>query len=155
MVYLLLVIGLVLIYFSLKSEKPSGKGINFSTVLQNKIDSKDIESIIEQMKYFSDRIENIEASLLLIEEKLPYDNVNNPANKVQFPELNSNDLEIIQDNAEPKLMETNPQAIENKTLNDTLYQLYDEGSSIDEISSITRIGKGEILLRLGFRKQRS
>jgi nitrogen fixation-related uncharacterized protein len=156
MVYLLLVIGLVLIYFSLKSDKLKDKKNNFSRVLQNKIDTKDIEKLIEDMKYFSGRIENIESSLLLIEEKLNFNNANEDIYEVgeiiNSPVLNPEELEIIQDNNELKTIENESQIIEKISLNDTLYQLYDEGKTVDEISSITRIGKGEILLRLGIRK---
>jgi predicted transcriptional regulator len=156
MVYLLLVIGLVLIYFSLKSDKLTGKKNSFSRVLQNKVDTKDIESIIEEMKYLSDRVENIETSLLLFEEKLNYNNVKEDIYDVDeiinSSVLNTEELEIVHANDELKTIETDPQVIEKTTLNDTLYQLYDEGKTVEEISSITRIGKGEILLRLGLRK---
>jgi hypothetical protein len=156
MVYLLLVIGLVLIYFSLKSDKLTGKKNSFSRALQNKIDTKDIESIIEEMKYLSDRVENIETSLLLFEEKLNYNNVKEDIYDVDeiinSSVLNTEELEIIHANDELKTKETESQVIEKITLNDTLYQLYDEGKTVEEISSITRIGKGEILLRLGLRK---
>jgi hypothetical protein len=155
MIYLLLVVGLILIYLSLKSDKFTGKKNNFNGVLQNKINTKDIESIIEDMKYLSERVENIEGSLLLIEEKLN-SNVNqdiyNVDEIINPPVLNTEEFEIIHANDELKVIETEPQAIEKTTLNDTLYQLYDEGKTVDEISSITRIGKGEILLRLGLRK---
>lgn len=158
MVYLLLVIGLVLIYFSLRYDKPSDRGKNFSTVLQNNINTMELEEVIEELNDFSDRIENIEASLLLIEEKLHYNNVVNSTidinDKINFPESNNEEQETILNNEQLNFIETNSQVDEIKTLNDTLYQLHDEGKTVDEISSITRIGKGEILLRLGLRKQR-
>lgn len=156
MVYLLLVIGLVLIYFSLKSDKLTDKKNDFSRVLQNRNDKKDIEKLTEDMKYFSDRIENIEASLLLIEEKLNFNNANEDIYEIKeiinSPLLNTAEIEIIHDNTELETIKTEPQVVEKISLNDTLYQLYDEGKTVDEISSITRIGKGEILLRLGIRK---
>lgn len=155
MIYLLLVVGLVLIYFSLKPDKFTGKKNNFNGVLQNKINTKDIESIIEDMKYLSERVENIEGSLLLIEEKLNSNvdqDIYNVDEIINPPVLNTEEFEIIHTNDELKIIETEPQVIEKTTLNDTLYQLYDEGKTVDEISSITRIGKGEILLRLGLRK---
>ena len=156
MVYLLLVIGLVLIYFSLKSNKLTDKKNDFSRILKNNINTKDIEKLIEEMQYFSGRVENIETSLLLIEEKLNYKNVNDDIYDdneiINSPVLNTEELEITQANNELKTIETESQVIEKITLNDTLYKLYDEGKTVDEISSITRIGKGEILLRLGLRK---
>ncbi|MDF2673288.1 MAG: hypothetical protein K0R09_1553 [Clostridiales bacterium] len=147
MVYLLLGIGLVLIYFSQKSSKATDRKKNFRRVLQSQIDSKDIMSAMDELKELSDRVANIETSLLLIDDKLCYNNVdvsNKVENRTQSSEENTE---------EQKPVEIIEQVVETITLNDTLYQLYDEGKTVDEISSITRIGKGEILLRIGLRKQ--
>lgn len=147
MVYLLLGIGLVLIYFSQKSSKTTARKMDFKRVLQSQIDAKDIMSAMEELKELSDRVENIEASLLLIEDKLPFNNVD-ASKDVEYKTLSPEG-----NKEEQKSLETIEEVAETITLNDTLYKLYDEGKSVDEISSITRIGKGEILLRLGLRKQ--
>lgn len=158
MVYLLLIIGLVLIYFSLKAGKSSDKGKNFSKVLQNNMNTVELEKIIDEVKDLSDRIENIEASLLLINEKLHFnnvaDNITNINDSIDSPINDISEQETILDNEQLKFIQTDSKVIETKTLNDTLYQLYDEGKTVDEISSITKTGKGEILLRLGLRKQK-
>lgn len=145
MVYLLLIIGLALVYFSLKAGKPSDKGKNFNKILQKNINNIELENVINEVKDLSDRIENIEASLMLINEKLHFINV---ADNI----ANINEQEIKLDNKQPEFIQTSSKLIETNTLNDTLYQLYDEGKTVDEISSITKTGKGEILLRLGLRK---
>lgn len=158
MVYLLLIIGLVLIYFSLKAGKSSDKGKNFSKVLQNNMNTVELEKIIDEVKDLSDRIENIEASLLLINEKLHFnnvaDNITNINDSIDSPINDISEQETILDNEQLKFIQTDSKVIGTKTLNDTLYQLYDEGKTVDEISSITKTGKGEILLRLGLRKQK-
>lgn len=157
MVYVLLIIGLALIYFSFKSGKTSTGVKNFSTVLQSNINANELEKVTRELKDLSDRIENIEASLLLVDEKLHFnsaldstfdtnDNINSPETIDQRPNT-------IPNNEQLKVTETDSQLIDTKTINDTLYKMYDEGRTLDEISSITKVGKGEILLRLGLRKQ--
>ncbi len=39
-------------------------------------------------------------------------------------------------------------------INEMIYKMTDNGKTIDEISSELRLGKGEVLLRLGLRKQK-
>lgn len=157
MVYLLIITGLVLIYLSLRFSKPSGKGKKFSSVLQKNINNIELEKIIEELKDFSDRIENIEASLILIEEKLKSNDTADSkfdyTDIINSKEMNNEEQVTILNDEQLKFVETASHTIETKTLNDTLYELHDEGKTVDEISSITRIGKGEILLRLGLRKQ--
>ncbi|HAZ38183.1 MAG TPA: hypothetical protein DEF85_09220 [Clostridiaceae bacterium] len=55
------------------------------------------------------------------------------------------DIDEKIDNDETKNSENN--------IDETIYKLYNEGKSIDEISSILKIGKGEIQLRIGLKKQ--
>lgn len=158
MVYLLLIIGLVLIYFSLKFNKPSANKNSFSSLLQNNLESNELQTITQQLKDFSDRIDNIEASLVLIHDEL-HGNINEGIYEVDDSsntlEQNTEELKTILEIDNLPSIESDPLLDEKRTLNDTLYQLFDEGKTIDDISSITRIGKGEILLRLGLRKQES
>lgn len=157
MVYVLLIIGLALIYFSLKSGKTSAGVKNFSTVLQSNINTNELEKVTRELKDLSDRIENIEASLLLINEKLHFnsalDNTFDTNGNINSAETINQRPDTILNNEQLKVAETASQLNDTKTINDTLYKMYDEGRSLDEISSITRVGKGEILLRLGLRKQ--
>lgn len=169
MIYLLLLIGLVLIYLSLRFNSPSDRKNSFNRVLQNNIDIKELENLSEQLKDFSDRMDNLEASLLLIAEEFHNDvneniykddnNVNEMYKKnVELESQSIGDLSSIEtDNLGTILKVDTLESLEtdSKTLlNNRIYTLFDEGKTIDEISSITRVGKGEILLRLGLRKQK-
>lgn len=145
MVYLLVIIGLIMIYFSLKFGKLPENNNNFSNILKNNLEGRELQDIKNQLQDFSDRLELLENSILVIGEELQ-----------SYKKVDSN-YEDLENTAAHELMEikeeTGLREEIKKSLNSTLYQLFDEGKTVDEISSITRIGKGEILLRLGLRKQ--
>lgn len=69
-----------------------------------------------------------------------------------------NELENKKENdkVEVEDKENNKKDEENKinSLNDKIKDMYDKGISVEEISAALRIGKGEVLLRLGLNKQR-
>ncbi len=145
MVYLLIVIGLVLIYISLKFGKTPENKSDFNSLLKSNLDSRELENIKSELQDFRERLDNIEDSMLLINEKL---HRNNKLDQVY--ENNEDTAAVVMTHTEKELV---LQEEIKESLNSSLYRLFDEGKTVDEISSITRIGKGEILLRLGLRKQ--
>lgn len=145
MAYLLVIIGLILIYLSLKFGKQPENKNNFNSILNSNLESRELQDIKNQLKDLSERLDLLENSMLVLNEELQsYRNVDHVYTDVE----NKADQGLIAINEE-----TNPREEIKESLNSTLYQLFDEGKTVDEISSITRIGKGEILLRLGLRKQ--
>lgn len=159
MEYLLLITGLVLIYFSTRLAKPSNNGNNFSNVLQSNINKNELDKLIDELKQITYRIENIEDSLLLINEKLDYTNLDstdkNTGTKNTIEKNTDTENQVkTPENYEMESEKVLSSVCEKNTINNIIYKLQDEGKTVDEISSITRIGKGEILLRIGLRKQK-
>lgn len=136
MIYLLLIIGLIVIYIALK--KGIKKNSFFESNFNSKLFSEEINSIKNELKELSNRIENMENSIIILNDKLENSKV-----KLQQEE-NIHEIENINERFEK----------EENDLNSIIYNLYDDGISIDEICSRLKIGKGEALLRIGLRKQK-
>ncbi|SKA86506.1 hypothetical protein SAMN05443428_10795 [Caloramator quimbayensis] len=136
MIYILLIIGLIIIYIALK--KGIGQNFLYESNFNNKLFSEEINSIKNEFKELSNRIEDIENSIIILNEKLE-----NSKEKI-YEEEKVHEIKNISEKIET----------EEKDLNSIIYNLYDEGLSIDEICSRLKIGKGEALLRIGLRKQK-
>lgn len=130
---------------------------------------KNYENVINKTSDIQQRMDYLEQSILLLDEKLDKDTNEIISNLKSVKEINSyetknsekinndetksskkiNNIEVKSaekiDNGETKSSENN--------IDETIYKLYNEGKSIDEISSILKIGKGEIQLRVGLKKQ--
>ena len=151
---------------------------------------KKYESIINKTSDIQQRMDYLEQSIVLLDEKLDkntndiilnlkidkeinsygtksFEKINNDetksSKKINNSETKSveSDMDEKADNGKTKSSESD---IDEKADNDetksyennideTIYKLYNEGRSIDEISSILKIGKGEIQLRVGLKKQ--
>lgn len=93
-----------------------------------------MNSMKEKIKELSNRVNDLENSLIILNEIIE-----------QYVEKKD---------TEDEKSENNDNDIERKDLNDIIFELYDKGMSIDEICSKLMIGKGEVLLRIGLRKQK-
>jgi hypothetical protein len=156
MIYLILVIGLILIFIGLKKDTPRTDSSVFSKVIERKTDNKELENLREELNYLTVRIEEIENSLFSIDEKL---NTNkqlqsDSSDNEHDSKVITDFYEILQENLkENKVLNTvTSNDTDNNDIKNKIYELFDTGKTVDEISSILRIGKGEVSLRLGLRK---
>lgn len=171
MPFVLIAIGLVLIYFGLKNNKNiyDNNKKSFNNVLGSQMSSHELDEIREQMGDIYRRVDEIENSLILLN-----DNVNkqefeyqlldaeSERGKAEINELQINDNIVNVDSGSSNDVEFKEKEIESETnvidkyidINKQIYDLVDSGRSIDEVSSVLQVGKGEILLRLGLRKSR-
>lgn len=152
MIYILVLIGFLLIFISLKLDKKPPIEKEFDKLLQNNINSKDIETLVISLKDFSDRIDNIETSLILIQDEIDLLKNTSPIIEEDTFDLTNKENYYEEEIITP--IPIDPVKNEVQNINETIYRLYDEGTPVEDISSITKIGKGEILLRLGLRKER-
>lgn len=137
MEYILIIIGLILIYLGLRFEiKKQGK-TGFKSTLSKNLENNEIDNLKESIEYISARIDNIENEITLLDNKIVF--------------LENEDKDIYENKTIDK-DETQNTPKEMEETNLKIYKLYDSGKSIEEISSILRIGKGEVSLRLGLRK---
>ncbi|MCX7695816.1 MAG: hypothetical protein N2Z71_08950 [Caloramator sp.] len=143
----LIIIGVFFIYYSIKLDKKDTY-IDIENIQNNKnqfanyyaeneliVFKKDINEIKEEISYIN---ESILALNLKIED------IENNYNNI---------LNLIEQKGTIKTREINKKLeVKSDNLNNNIKELYDKGLSIDEISSTLRIGKGEVLLRLGLKK---
>jgi hypothetical protein len=160
MPYFILVLGLIIIYFALRKDRKSANNNLFSHVLKDKTTKVELSDVMDRVVELEFRIEEIEKSLLVLNEDL---NVNNVKQSRQLEDM---DIEIdenkyitnedtIDIDIETNEFEFAPEAsVIQKDVNDRIFELSDSGKSVDDIASILKMGKGEILLRLGLRKQK-
>ncbi|GFR35580.1 DUF6115 domain-containing protein [Thermobrachium celere] len=141
----LIIIGILLIIYSLKLNDNSSFNNenyqnNFKTIIEYYEENNDIKNkIIELEENITYINENILALNLLIEE------INNKLN------LTADNNRVIDKNHSSYNKELKQESDTNK-LNEKILQLYNSGMSIEEISSKLRIGKGEVLLRIGLKR---
>lgn len=143
MQYILIIFGLILIYLSTKNNSTNVNDNNdnkFSNVLEVEIINTEITMLKNQYIEILNRIEEIESSLILLKDQIERKNNNCLDNKSNCDENNVNITSEIYDNC-----------IE-EDINSKIFQLSDEGKDLDEICSSLKLGKGEVLLRLGLRK---
>lgn len=155
MPYFILVVGIILIYLSLKIEKDkheSSSQINKGQDYEGYINNAEIFNKINEI---SNRIDEIENAMFVLNEKLNLiqgenkkrDNGNENAEKKNV---------IDEDTAESKIEDDfSAITITERDKNTLISELYNMGKDIDEICSLLNIGKGEALLRIGILKQKN
>lgn len=144
---ILIIIGVFFIYYSIKLDRKDTH-TNIENIHNNKnqfanyyaeneliLFKKDINEIKEEIDYINESILTLNLKIEDIENN--YNNI----------------LKLVEHKEKIKTREIN-QKLEDKSenLNKNIIELYNKGLSIDEISSTLRIGKGEVLLRLGLKK---
>ncbi|TDT50591.1 hypothetical protein EDD71_1268 [Fonticella tunisiensis] len=135
MPYVILIVGLILIYISLKNNSNhQEREMNFHNILNKEINKDEISELKKTISELTIRVEEIEKAILLLGDREIKD---------------TSDVEI----KESKNVKRSLTASHNDK-NSQIYKLYDEGKSIEEICSILNMGKGEVLLRIGLRKQK-
>ncbi len=151
MIYILVVIGLALIYIGLKFDKRSHNKEQFRSFIPGNADIDKLKELEESVKYLSIRMDDVESALLIIDDRMyeikcMCEDIDSKENKLKNE--NIKELSSIE-----KKVEKSTEELENKNdINNIVYNLYDSGKSIEEIASQLRIGKGEVSLRLGLRK---
>lgn len=141
----LIIIGILLIIYSLK--------LNDNSSFNNENYQNNFKTIIEYYEENND----IKNKIIELEENITYINENILALNLQIEEIN-NKLNLTADNN--RVIDINHSSYneelkqENDTnkLNEKILELYNSGMSIEEISSKLRIGKGEVLLRIGLKR---
>ncbi|WP_027307519.1 DUF6115 domain-containing protein [Caloramator sp. ALD01] len=141
----LIILGASLIYYSYRlgikahysKNIQNNKNVfkNYYTKSELDLYKKDINELKENINYIN---ESIFALNLKIEDiQSNYNNILSSLNNKEKIGIND-----TYQNFEDK----------SENLNDKIKELYNKGLSIEEISSTLRIGKGEVLLRLGLNK---
>lgn len=176
MIYVILILGLVIIYCSFKVEKiktVSKSNNDFDSLIENSSDKFYEREILKSYVELETRVLELEDIVSSLEKKLDeksneikllYEKIENDIEDLEKnTECHENDIELItksDDNLteENKSFLNNNQEdlslnIDNKDLkNKEILSLYKEGKSVDEIASELGMGKGEILLRIGLQK---
>jgi hypothetical protein len=148
MPYFLLIVGLILIYVSLKGRfmnKPEittfPQSATFDNLVKEELKSKEIKKLEESLNELRFRVDNIEHSLFILEK--------DKKDQEETEILNSeNNMDINTVN-----IESNEIILGIQDVNSKIYDLFDSGTDIETICSILGLGKGEVLLRLGLRRQ--
>lgn len=151
MLYILVVIGLIMIYIGLKFEKKTNSKETISSFIPGNADIEKLKELEQSIKYLSARIDDIEGALLILDDKMYKVNSiseDTTSKKDSLKQENNNEIK----NMENKFEEILEENYKKKDINKSIYKLYDSGKSIEEIASELRIGKGEVSLRLGLRK---
>lgn len=130
MIYILTLSGLIIIYVAIR------KRVENSEEIKNEVNSfqfyEDMNSMKENIKELTNRVNDLENSLIILNEI----------------------IEQYLDKKDTKDEKKENDDLEREDLNDIIFELYNNGMSIDEICSKLMIGKGEVLLRIGLRKQK-
>lgn len=156
--YIFILIGIIIIIAGKKAGKADNNTdfYDYFEPQNNKSDintnelkdmEKNYENIINKTSDIQQRIDYLEQSILLLDEKLDKNTNEIIFNLKTDKGINSNEIKSDEkiDNGETKSDEND--------IDETIYKLYNEGKSIDEISSILKVGKGEVQLRVGLKKQ--
>lgn len=156
--YIFILIGIIIIIAGKKAGKADNNTdfYDYFEPQNNKSDintnelkdmEKNYENIINKTSDIQQRIDYLEQSILLLDEKLDKNTNEIIFNLKSDKGINSNEIKRDEkiDNGETKSDEND--------IDETIYKLYNEGKSIDEISSILKVGKGEVQLRVGLKKQ--
>lgn len=145
MTFILIILGFVLIYLSIRNSKTPNRddsNSEFSNILNDRIFNEDIDLLKSQFNEILNRIENLENSMVLIDSQMK--------NYINFPVEDKNIPDSIDDSSNISV-----NSFDNymeKDLNSLIFQLSDEGKDLEDICSTLKLGKGEVLLRLGLRK---
>ena len=140
MPFILLLLGLLLIYLALKKGKNDEPGINSSNSYSSEI--KPLKDSINKINIKLDKLEN---TVMVLNEDLGKIPDAVKENEALSKDENTKTFDNIVDKNKTQL---------KNDLNMKIYELSDKGKSVDEICSDLNIGKGEALLRLGLRNQK-
>ncbi|MEG2538146.1 MAG: hypothetical protein RSA01_00975 [Clostridium sp.] len=161
MIYVVLIGGLLLIYFSLRRGQVQNvveaKEKNFDTLLENDADSFYEREILKSYVELEKRVEILEEKLLQYENVSVIEDKEIPENDEKYIE---GILEVIDNTKDTYVKEEEEKTEEvvvssnnSSILNNEVITLYNEGKSVEDIASILNIGKGEVLLRIGLQKR--
>lgn len=148
MIYFVLITGLVIIYAALKKSTAKNSNSDFNDVLKQKTSTSSVDSLIAKINELNERVDELENAFLLYQPEF-----NSTISKVkEIPVLKT--TESSSKTVPQDTINTNKNFDDNYYINEQIYSLYDNGNSIEEIASLLHIGKGEVSLRLGLRKQK-
>ena len=147
MVYSVLILGIALIIFSLIKGKKEDKS-SFESFLENDIQRENLESFYEN-EIIKSYIK-LEEKVISLEEEINSLKKNLEAKDKEFNIFYENIKKDIKTYDEKENTEMYK---EENDINSKILALYNEGKNVDEIASILKIGKGEILLRIGLQKK--
>lgn len=142
MEYILIIIGLILIYLSLRFEIKKNRDGGFKSTLSKNLENNELDRFNKNIEYTTLRLDNIENEITILDNKISF--LENELIKASYN--TENEINAVNEDENEKI------PIEIEKTNIEIYKLYDSGKSIEEISSILRLGKGEVSLRLGLRK---
>lgn len=144
MEYILLIIGIALIIYSIVGklkEKDEPNNPNRTDYYNG--EDKSFDNVLEQ-KIILERLDDIENKIDYIYDKYKY--IENK--KLELDIKNSDIFEDDQHEAEAYA----EAKVEEDIINKIIFKLKDEGADIEDIAQKTGMLKGEVLLRLGMRK---
>lgn len=166
MVYVILVIGLILIFLALK-----GKTINknkdeetFDNLVESSTDDFYEREILKSYVELENKVVELESKIYNLEQKLNfkdkefnifYENIKKEIkiNKTTNNNFDNNVTDDLNGENEVVDVENEDKNFQNTIKNNEVLSLYNEGKSVDEIASTLRLGKGEVLLRIGLNKR--
>lgn len=164
MIYFILILGLVLIYFSIKKgQKDSSiqeKKDNFDSILENDADSFYEREILKSYVGLEKRVEILEEKLSIYEKSQNIQDKEKDKKDEEYIEsiLNvidkTDDIYVKDEHVIEEKVNSEEVSFDNNNtmLNNEVITLYSEGKSVEEIASLLKIGKGEVLLRIGLQK---
>lgn len=141
----LIILGSSLIYYSFRLKKKSF----YTENIQNNKNVFENYYTISEFNLYKEGIDELKENINYINETILALNL-----KIEDIESSYNNILSLLDNKQKIEVNNNSQKFEEKSenLNNKINELYNKGLSIEEISSTLRIGKGEVLLRLGLKK---
>lgn len=141
----LIILGSSLIYYSYRLKKK----YFYTENIQNNKNVFENYYTISEFNLYKEGIDDLKKNINYINETILALNL-----KIEDIESSYNNILSLLDNKQKIEVNNNSQKFEEKSenLNNKINELYNKGLSIEEISSTLRIGKGEVLLRLGLKK---
>ena len=132
MEYILLIIGIALIIYGIVGKfKKKDEPIELDNTIKDNDEGKSFDSIFAQ-NIILDRLDDIENKIDYIYDK--------------YKDVENTDT-LVDDQQEIKKID------EEDTINKIIFKLKDGGADVEDIAQKTGMLKGEVLLRLGMRKQ--
>ncbi|MEF9952026.1 MAG: hypothetical protein RR838_05480 [Clostridium sp.] len=162
MIYFILIVGLLLIYLSIrrgqKTKITEIKQENFDSLLESGVDEFYEREILKSYIDLERRVEILEEKLLKHEtSQKSYDKetIKNDEEYIEsILEVVNETEDIYVKEVETKVNKGDIGLDKNGSiLNSEVITLYNEGKSVEDIASMLRIGKGEVLLRIGLQKR--
>ncbi|MEG2892701.1 MAG: hypothetical protein RR840_04965 [Clostridium sp.] len=162
MIYFILIVGLLLIYLSIrrgqKTKITEIKQENFDSLLESGVDEFYEREILKSYIDLERRVEILEEKLLKHEtSQKSYDKetIKNDEEYIEsILEVVNETEDIYVKEVETKVNKGDIGLDKNGSiLNSKVITLYNEGKSVEDIASMLRIGKGEVLLRIGLQKR--